>query len=244
MQPWANIISSMVACSPPIIERPTLTGSEFPDIPSSLMHATGDVLTLLEFSEQIMNLLRFMNKLAIAYSALISTAGATVKEIVAFNKLRAAAEHKLLSIRVLPPPHPSPRNQLEAAVYEACRLTALMCSNCIFRDFLPSGAAFRILNERVILTLTEIEGFSDLDDVRDFEELLLWVYFIGGMISVEKEWFALRVAKSMSALRFQSWSVVENCLMRYIWAEKMRNRYCIALWQEVKKVGLFSEGAT
>lgn len=39
------------------------------------------------------------------------------------------------------------------------------------------------------------------------------------MISTEKEWFGLRVAKSMSALGFESWLEVETCLSRCLWTE-------------------------
>jgi hypothetical protein len=131
----------MVACSSPIIERPTLTGSEFPDIPPSIIHNPGDILTLPEFGEDIMSLLRFMSELAIGQSRLINTAGVTAEEIVTFNKLRAAAEHRLLSIRVIPSTN-CPKNQLETVVYEACRLAALISSNCIFRHFTRNGPCF------------------------------------------------------------------------------------------------------
>lgn len=119
-----------------------------------------------------MSLLRYMSELAIAQSRLINTAGVTADEIITLNKLRAAAEHRLLSIRVLPPTN-SPKNQLETAVYEACRLTALMCSNCIFRAFTPNGVVFRGLTQRLLNTLKDLEAIGDLDDTRDFEEVLL-----------------------------------------------------------------------
>ncbi|KUJ08251.1 uncharacterized protein LY89DRAFT_725168 [Mollisia scopiformis] len=231
-----NIIWSMVVGTPPTIERPTLTGSEFPNIPPSLIRDTSNTLAVLEFGEDIMTLLRFMSELTIAQSTMIYTQGVIAEEIIVFNKLRAAAEHRLLSLRVITPIE-FPKKQLEAAVYEACRVAALMCSNCIFREFIPRAVAFRGLRKAFALALTEIETFGDLEDPQDFEELLPWIYFIGGMLSspAETEGYALRVSKSMSNLGFKDWAEVENCLARCLWSEKMQNKYCFAFWEMVKK---------
>jgi hypothetical protein len=224
----------MVAGTPPIIERPALTGTELPDIPRSLIDNTSNALTPLEFGEEIMGLLQFMSDLTITQSTLINTLGVTAEEIISFNKVRAAVEHRLLSIRVLPPSN-SPRNQLEAAVYETCQCAALMCSNCIFRYFTPKSVAFRGLRAGMITALAKVEALVELQPARDFDELLLWGYFIGGMMStsVDTEWFASRVAKSMLHLGLEGWSDVEKCLARCLWAEKMQTKYCIAFWQEV-----------
>jgi Fungal specific transcription factor domain len=234
----------MVAGTPPIIELHALTGTEYPDIPPSLIHSTSNKLTLLEFGEEIMSLIRFMSDLSVTQSAMISTPGVTAEEIIAFNKLRTAAEHRLLSIRVSQTTN-SRRNQLEAAVYEACRISALMCSNCIFREFTPRAVAYRGLKEGFLSAIAEIETFGDLEQARDFEELLLWVYFIGGMIltSEDTAWFARRVARAMANLGFENWDAVEQCMARCLWAEKMHNKYCLAFWEGVVKCGEFSEGA-
>src|ERR1700753_3228842 len=92
-----NIIWSMVVGTLPTIERPTLIGSEFPNIPPSLISYTSNTLTVLEFGEDIMSLLRFMTELTIAQSTMIYTQGIIAEEIIVFNKLRAAVEHRLLS---------------------------------------------------------------------------------------------------------------------------------------------------
>lgn len=112
-----------------------------------------------------------------------------------------------------------------------------MCSNCIFREFIPIAVAFRGLEHGLLLALTEIERLGDLEDLGDFEELLLWVYFVGGMVSTttETEWFAFRVAKSMANLGFQDWEEVENSLARCLWTEKMQNRYCVTFWDMVTR---------
>ncbi len=217
-----------------MIERPVITGSEFPNIPPSLIHDGESTLTVVEFGEELMSLLHFVSELTIAQSALVHTPGVKAQEIISFNKLSSAVEHRLLSIRVSSHRN-TPRTQLEAAVYEACRIAALLCSNCIFRDFSPKAVAVRALREGLMLAINEIET-TPTADVQDFEELLLWVYFIGGMLSTlaETEWFAGRVAKAMVTLGFEDWLEVEQCLTRCLWTEKMRNRYCLAFWEEVK----------
>jgi hypothetical protein len=50
------------------------------------------------------------------------------------------------------------------------------------------------LKDGFFLALTEIETLGDLKDAQYFEELLLWVYFIGGMLSssAETEWYVPR----------------------------------------------------
>ena len=161
----------MVAGTPPMIERPTLTGSEFPDIPPSLIHDSDSTLTVVEFGEELMKLLHFMSELTIAQNALVHTPGVTAEEIIGFNKLSSAVEHRLLSIRVSPQVT-SPRSQLEAAVYEACRITALLCSNCTLRDFSPSAVAVRGLEGTLMLALNHVET-NNASDVQGFEELLL-----------------------------------------------------------------------
>jgi hypothetical protein len=224
----------MVAGTPPMIERPIITGSEFPNIPPSLIRDGESTLTVVEFGEELMSLLHFMSELTIAQSALVHTPGVKAEEIIGFNKLSSAVEHRLLSIRVSPYRN-SPKSQLEAAVYEACRIAALLCSNCIFRDFSPKAVAVRALREGLMLAINEIET-TPAADAQDFEEMLLWVYFIGGMLSTsaETEWFADRVAKAMTILGFEDWPEVEQCLTRCLWTEKMQNRYCLAFWKEVK----------
>ncbi|KAE9381919.1 hypothetical protein N431DRAFT_425487 [Stipitochalara longipes BDJ] len=231
-----NIIWSMVAGTPPMIERPTLIGFEFPDIPPSLIvHNTGSTLTVVEFGEELMSLLRFMSELTIAQSALVHTPGVTAEEIIGFNKLRSAVEHRLLSIRASILHTTSPTGQLEATVYEACRIAALLCSNCIFRDFKPNAVAVRGLKKALMPALNDIET-NLAAEAHDFEEMLLWVYFIGGMLSIptETEWFASRVAKAMASLNIEDWAEVERCLMRCLWTEKMQNKYCLAFWEEVE----------
>ncbi|KAE8447096.1 hypothetical protein EG329_011080 [Mollisiaceae sp. DMI_Dod_QoI] len=229
----SNIIFSMVGGTIPMVEPPTLANVDFPDIPPSILHNTSTVLTVLEFGEYIMSLVRFMSELTIAQSTLIHTPGVTAEEIITFNKLRSAAEHRLLSVRVSSPTI-SPMNQLEAAVYESCRIVALMCSNFIFREFTPRAAAFRGLKRGLLLALNEIEK-NDYEDVRNFEELLLWVYFVCGMISTsaEIERFSSRIVTSMSNLGFEDWTKVEQCLTRCIWSEKMYNQFCLAFWKKV-----------
>jgi hypothetical protein len=231
-----NIIWSMVTGIPPMIDRPTLTGSEFLDIPPSLINYASSTLTVLEFGEEIMSLLQFMSRLTITQIKLIHTPSVTAEEIMVFNKLRAAVEHRLLSVRVATPVN-VPRKQLEAAVYEACQIAALMCSNCIFREFTPRTNAFRGLRERIAHPLMVMETLRDVEDGHDFDELLLWIYFIGGMLSpsAETKWYALRVSRLMSSLIFEGWPEVENCLARCLWAERMQNNtYCAAFWEAVR----------
>jgi hypothetical protein len=232
-----DIIWSMVTGTLPRIERPLLTGSEFPDIPPSLLYNADNNLTLIDFGEEIMRLIRFMSELTITQVTLIHTAGATMGEIICFNRLRSAAEHRLLSIRVLAPTQ-SFGSQMEAAIYESCRISTLMCSNCIFREFLPRAFAIRGLKAALLDALGEIETLGGLENALGFEELLFWVYFVGGMFSLpgDTEWFAIRVARLMSNLELEDWPDVEQSLARCLWTDKMQSTFCLAFWDEVQGI--------
>jgi hypothetical protein len=65
------------------------------------------------------------------------------------------------------------------------------------------------------------------------KEMLLWTYFIGGMISDERGIIAQRIVATMDSLGMMGWADVEKCLQRYLWPAQ-RNERKQLIWDEVQ----------
>lgn len=123
-------------------------------------------------------------------------------------------------------------------VYQACRLTLLISINCIFRDF-DDGRVLRSLAYRLKTLLHEIEDMQEQIVSIKMKQMLLWIYFLGGMMTFsgnDRSWFAERVVRSMNALDSIGWKDLEDVLVKYVWPAKLRNKLCILVWQEVQRL--------
>jgi hypothetical protein len=69
-------------------------------------------------------------------------------------------------------------------------------------------------------------------------KVLLWVYYIGGMVSAESlemEWYSSYIARCMISLGLRAWSELKSHLFQLLWTETMHDQACTALWQQVQQ---------
>lgn len=69
-------------------------------------------------------------------------------------------------------------------------------------------------------------------------KILLWISFIGRLMTTdtgERQWYAARICHCMVTLRLDSWEEVRVCLAELLWTDKMYDRACGDLWEEVQR---------
>ncbi|MCJ1434185.1 hypothetical protein MMC27_003552 [Xylographa pallens] len=154
----------------------------------------------------------------------------SVDQMVAFGNIRSCIEYRLLCLPKQCPYHGTRDSQ---CVYEPNRLAALIYSNYVFRSFTPT---FPLL---VALKHSLTEAFDRKEqaelDVASEDDILsgavLWIYCMGAILALsdnEKDWFAVRIAKVIVAMGFDSWADCDCQLKtRFLWTSKMSNvMYC------------------
>lgn len=162
------------------------------------------------------------------------TRGATDSEIIAFSAARNKLEYNLFAI-------PTPENHVFATdpdqyIYEVVRIAAIMYINYNLHEY---DGVYRVsmrLNRKLRDVISAGEPSFEKTGAPNREIIMLWVLFMGGLISVnapEKLWFARRIARLIERLELKSWNEVEECLMRALWIRRMNDSACEALWMAV-----------
>lgn len=198
----------------------------------------GPYLTLEELGDDLTTAILSTSQLSITQDALSSQRGITNSQVWAFNCIRTAVESHLLSMESNIVEDLVIAGGSQLCVYQACRLTLLIGINCIFRDF-DDGRVLRSLAYRLNTLLHEIEDMGEKIVSIETKEMLLWIYFLGGMMTFshnDRSWFAERVMRSMNALSLEGWKDLEDVLIKFVWPTKLRNKLCISTWQEVQRL--------
>ena len=66
---------------------------------------------------------------------------------------------------------------------------------------------------------------------------LLWILFCGGILclsSEERTFFVERIVRLLVLLGLRGWEEVDGMLRGYLWTEKLGDRTCAVLWDEVE----------
>ncbi|KAH7386426.1 fungal-specific transcription factor domain-containing protein [Cadophora sp. MPI-SDFR-AT-0126] len=233
-----DILSATITLSKPNLEAPIFDDPSDQLFPSLLNN--NQYTSSADFGKGIFALLHSMSNLAALRDELSTTPGAaTPAEIRSYTKARTAIEHGLLSIKFVPTsPDSALANELQLLVYESVRIAALICATYLFRDFAVQSTVQTALRIRLFERLTMSENCRQKDMTWSFAEILLWLYYIGGMVakSGDRAWYSQRISKTMVLLGLESWAEVEDCLGRCLWTERMRDKRCIDLWQEIQGV--------
>jgi hypothetical protein len=73
---------------------------------------------------------------------------------------------------------------------------------------------------RLKRTLVKELGLIETSEVQEIttssKEMLLWIYFVGGIISDERGIIAQRIVATMDSLGMMGCADVEKCLQRYL----------------------------
>ncbi|MCJ1393326.1 hypothetical protein MMC18_006198 [Xylographa bjoerkii] len=148
----------------------------------------------------------------------------TVDQIVAFGNVRSYIEHRLLCSPKQCPYHGTKESE---CMYEPNRLAALIYSHYVFRSFAPTFPVLVVL-KRSLLEVFERKEEAELEMASEDDILsgaLLWIYCMGAILAlseIEKEWFAMRIAKIIVAMGLDGWTDCDYQLSsRFLWTSKM-----------------------
>lgn len=159
--------------------------------------------------------------------------------IILFVERRSLIFNRLLSTQEVKSP---PTENDHAHMYEPCRITTLIFMEYVLARKTPNQNMLQKLCENLQSSFRIRTKTAELQELWDQDvpslKILLWVYYIGGMVAAEpldREWFSDRTARCMMSLGFHEWSEVESCLLQLLWTETMHDQACMALWEQVQQ---------
>ena len=158
--------------------------------------------------------------------------------VMTFVQKRSSIFHRLLCHKSSSPPGKKNHEYL----HEPCRIAALIFMEYTLSRRTPRQAMLRSFGANLmhsILTVAGLPGFHNMcdQDLRSLE-VLLWVYYMGGMASgdsVEMKWYASKVACSMMRLELHTWPELKSHLLQVLWTDTMHDLVCTALWDEIEQ---------
>ncbi|KAF4634145.1 hypothetical protein G7Y89_g3961 [Cudoniella acicularis] len=231
-------ISAIISASEPFLDCPSPKTA-----PPFLQSDIGNTLTLVKpsntnldlslFGAEIHSLINRISKLASLHSNSYNELTSITTAMIAFNQYCSAVEHRLLSIKISVLEHASPQNP-DIFIYEAARFAGLMCMTYLFRQMMPQGEVFTSLQMSLRNCLVSLEDLELAATDESSTQLLLWACCVGGLTSVDQDWFVERIYHCMSRLSFGNWEELELCLMQYVWTPRMCTEHFVAQWREVQ----------
>ncbi|KAF4636636.1 hypothetical protein G7Y89_g1442 [Cudoniella acicularis] len=214
------LISSKITImkSPPSIPRPVL--DEGVAFRYSLKNNCSNIRT--SRNTDILTYIRILSSLSKVGNILSKSTGALKPEIISFIRQCAIAEHDLLSIEPILPTED--HDNLKFYVYESYRVATLICINYTFRSFCPAGYVYDKLLEQLVETRAPF-GNHDIKALfsRNEQEMLLWTYFVGGILSKEKAIFAQKIEQVISGLGLQGGRKVRHAWRKVLWTNKVQH---------------------
>lgn len=88
------------------------------------------------------------------------------------------------------------------------------------------------------IVLQQFKSYIELIDVPsdEIKALVLWTLFLGGIAvagTKERTWFVARLVKWTMKWKIRTWQEAELILIDFLWVEKIHQRPCKELWEEV-----------
>ncbi|KUJ13371.1 uncharacterized protein LY89DRAFT_721396 [Mollisia scopiformis] len=158
---------------------------------------------------------------------------------ILFVEKRSFIFNRLLSTQKSKSP---PTEKAHTYLYEPCRIAALIFMEYALARDTPNQNMLRKLCENLQSSFRTTTKTAELQQLWDQDlsslKVLLWVYYIGGMVateSLDREWFSYRTARCMMSLGFHEWSEVESCLLELLWTDMMHDQACTGLWEQVQQ---------
>ncbi|MCJ1404399.1 hypothetical protein MMC11_007624 [Xylographa trunciseda] len=173
------------------------------------------------YQEDLVNIFQDLHNMTIVLQTVHNF---TVSQMVAFGDVRSCIEHRLLCLPKKCPYHGTREHE---CVFEPNRLAALIYSNYAFRSFAPALPLLVVL-KRSLIEVFERKEEAHLKVACESDILsgaVLWIYCMGAILAlsdVEKEWFALRIARVIVAMGLDGWTDCDYQLKsRFLWTSKM-----------------------
>lgn len=152
---------------------------------------------------------------------------------MALTQLSSAVEHRLLSIQA---PMTPPQSSVDSDIllHEACRLVLLIIMSSLFRNFRPHSATLRSLQTRLTQAISSLDAQQDtFPSDQSHQRIFLWVLWIGGMSSMNQEWYATRIRDLIRELRIVDIGGLRSCFEQFVWSPRMENVLCYELVERV-----------
>jgi hypothetical protein len=163
-----------------------------------------------------------------------------ISDMTLFIDRRNHIQHRLLSLQ-----DGKELNYGEVSsprMYEAIRLASMIFSVAVIFPVPPYKGIFRKLSGR----LKSVADESKFDPCWQlYPNTLLWILILGGIASLDTEervWYVQNLAAVSTSLNLFEWeNVVEN-LKHYLWLQSACDTSGRALWQEVTRERIFTQG--
>jgi hypothetical protein len=216
-----ELIGATILNCQPRLEAPDLTSNPLTSrLPVDLFQRPIEMDEPKSFADELVRCMHTMACLASLQTELLSNPELSMTSVISLTQLSSALEHRLL--RSQPPPLLYTSAVL--LLYEASRLAQLMCISCIFRDFGASTATLRSLSHRLRQTLISLEPLIQNVTQLSEKRMLAWIVCVGGIASLDQDWYASRLARIMSELRVLSNEEWQALLSDFVWSPRMNNR--------------------
>lgn len=173
------------------------------EIPETFDRPIKCSIALPSFRVEIFTLISSIDKLAALHTDSINTLVASTENMIAFSQVCSGVEHRLLSVRIRKGSDSD--SDPDAFVYEAARITGLMCMTYLFRKMDRISAIFMNLHRRLRATIDDLESSSTSIMDQDTMRLFLWVVSVGSLTALGQAWFARRIQRSVLTLTSGIW---------------------------------------
>jgi hypothetical protein len=210
-----------------------LSTAILPELPSRFRQPLNTPLDLISFGIEIQETIKVAARVVSILSSPSEYLFTSTYNIVSFNQLCCAIEHRLLSAEISHEERSS-EEQAHIYIYEAARISALLSVNYSFRKFSLQSAVFRSLRHDLLQTIVDIGSLRDLSLDEYSVQLLLWACWCGQIAFRDQKCFLYIIKGCLHKLNYTTLEEVDLCLRAFIWTQQLHDQYSQGLWQQVK----------
>ena len=204
-----------------------------------------DAETSKAYQQDTLNIIEELRQLTISKQLIEDSTEASVSDIIAFDSRRNTLEERMLcsqhAFSILP------FIRFGDHFLEICSIASTIYSCLTFRKFRLDFPLLKTLKQDLVTSIEKAETFYygtpedpiPLGDETPYTEMLLWVMFIGGLLTSDAEertWFAHRIAKVLPWTWVRCWDDAEKCLKKVLWTDALCNSTCDRLWSEASSI--------
>ncbi|KAF2471677.1 uncharacterized protein BDR25DRAFT_342371 [Lindgomyces ingoldianus] len=224
-------IRATISDSRPNLSAPDIRSNRLvAELPPSILQPAPPTIDTASLGREIRTMMGIITPLASTQLRLLKDPSTTISSVLSLTDLIVAVEHRLFNIKVPSPFPPEP----QALLYDSARLALTICMSCNFRDFRPLSATLMGLQKRLMPILKSLESlYGDMTDTHQ-RRMLLWILWVGGIASVNQEWYAKRISVLMLELGLAEVEELRNCFREFVWSPRMDDQFSYSLWELVQ----------
>jgi hypothetical protein len=151
--------------------------------------------------------------------------------------IRNLALHSTLSLPTWEELSVSDGGDTDFALYEACRITAVIYSNAVLLG-LPTHSGWHrgfVGRLRDVLQATDLSALTDRSP-----DVLVWILFIAAISSYRtphRRFFEASLRDTLLSTRLLSWHAVKQCLGEFLWSESACEHGAAVIWDAMDLEG-------